>query len=65
MAEGVSLVGKAGSMDQRDKRMAEDFMMWVVWRKGKKKRDMRAKHWDGGVRMFVFVPVTERFLKEF
>ena len=29
MAEGVSLVGKAGSMDERDKRMAEEFMMWV------------------------------------
>ena len=40
MAEGVSLVGKAGAMDQRDKRMAEDFMMWVVWRK-KTKLDMR------------------------
>jgi len=33
MAEGVSLVGKAGAMDQRDKRMAEDFMMWVVARR--------------------------------
>jgi uncharacterized sporulation protein YeaH/YhbH (DUF444 family) len=32
MAEGVSLVGKAGSMDERDKRMAEEFMMWVSWR---------------------------------
>ena len=30
MAEGVSLVGKAGSMDDRDKRMAEEFMMWVA-----------------------------------
>lgn len=33
MAEGVSLVGKAGSMDERDKRMAEEFMMWVVARR--------------------------------
>eukprot|EP00438_Fugacium_kawagutii_P010894 Skav211505 [mRNA] locus=scaffold352:1856:22517:- [translate_table: standard] len=33
MAEGVSLVGRAGAMDERDKRMAEDFMMWVVARR--------------------------------
>lgn len=29
MAEGVSLVGRAGAMDERDKLMAEEFMMWV------------------------------------
>lgn len=33
MAEGVSLVGRAGKMDERDKRMAEEFMMWVVGRR--------------------------------
>eukprot|EP00913_Durusdinium_trenchii_P004838 g4493.t1 len=33
MAEGVSLVGRAGAMDERDKLMAEEFMMWVVARR--------------------------------
>ncbi|CAE7896087.1 PKS19 [Symbiodinium microadriaticum] len=32
-AEGVSLVGQAGAMDERDRRMSEEFMSWVLSRR--------------------------------
>ncbi|CAE7490074.1 ppsD [Symbiodinium natans] len=32
-AEGVSLVGQAGPMDERDRRMSEEFMSWVLSRR--------------------------------
>ena len=60
MAEGVSLVGKAGSMDQRDKRMAEDFMMWVVWRKEKKNRGMGVLNIGMGVSGCLYLSQSQR-----